>query len=102
MNKQRMYVKPEAILNYLKGEDNLHTLITAQSSQVDLVTTDQNLYEALGSVEDRKEIDINLLVKFLEVVRIKPHEELMNTERKILTDNRVKEIRSMIKEDGKN
>ena len=68
MNKQKMYIKPEAILNYLKGEDKLHTLITTQSTQVDLVTTDQNLYEAMGSVEKRSEIDLNLLVKFLEVV----------------------------------
>ena len=60
MNKQKMYIKPEAILNYLKGEDKLHTLITTQSTQVDLVTTDQNLYEAMGSVEKRSEIDFDI------------------------------------------
>lgn len=97
MNKQKMYIKPEAILNYLKGEDKLHTLITTQSTQVDLVTTDQNLYEAMGSVENRSEIDLNLLVKFLEVVKIMPHIDLVKEERKVLTPERVEEIRALIK-----
>lgn len=97
MNKQKMYIKPEAILNYLKGEDKLHTLITTQNTQVDLITTDQSLYEALGSIENRNEIDINLLIKLLEVVTIMPHNQLMKEERKILTPERVDEIRGMIK-----
>lgn len=98
MNKQKMYLKPEAILNYLKGEEKLHTLITTQNTQVDLVTSDQSLYEALGSVEKREEININLLVKLLEVVTITPHNTLMKEERKILTQERVEEIRGMVKQ----
>lgn len=97
MEKQKMYIKPEAILNYLKGEEKLKTLITAQSSKVDLMTTDQNLYEALGSVEDRSQIDINLLVKLLEVTKIMPHRDYEKEERKILTPQRVQEIREKIK-----
>jgi len=96
MNKQRMYLRPEAILNYLKGEEKLHTLITTQNTQVELVTTDQNLYEALGSVENRNEINLNLLVKLLEVVKICPHEDLDKKERTILTPQRVEEIRGKL------
>lgn len=94
--RQKMYIKPEAILNYLLGEEKLHTLITTQNTQVDLVTTDQNLYEALGSIEDRSKIDINLLVKFLEVTKIKPHEELAKEQRKVLTIERVKQINDLL------
>jgi hypothetical protein len=94
--KQKMYVKPEAILNYLLGEEKLHTLITTQGSQVDLFTTDQNLYEALGSIEDRSKIDMNLLVKFLEVTKIRPHEEIAKEQRSVLTLDRVKVINDLL------
>jgi len=100
-NKQKMYIKAEAILKYLCGEDKLHTLITAQSSQVQLITTDQSLYEALGSVKNREEIDMNLLVKFLEVTRIMPFKEMMKKERTILTPERVEELRSKIDNENK-
>ena len=68
-NKQKLYLKADAIFKYLTGEDNLHTLITTQNTEVELITTDQSLYEALGSV-NRDEIDVNLLVKLLEVTTI--------------------------------
>ena len=92
-NKQRMFISSEALLKFLTGEDKLHTLITTQNSQVELITTDQAIYEALGSVEDRKEIDINLLVKFFEVTKVFPHMELMKEERKVLTPEKVAELR---------
>ncbi|MCM2325184.1 MAG: hypothetical protein NDI94_01875 [Candidatus Woesearchaeota archaeon] len=88
-----MLIKPEAILRYLKGEEKLHTLITTQNDMVQLITTDQYLYEALGSVENRNEIDMNLLVKFLEVTKIVPHEDMTKEARKILTHERVDELR---------
>jgi DNA polymerase III sliding clamp (beta) subunit (PCNA family) len=95
-NKQKMFLRPEAILKYLKGDDKLHTLVTAQSSEVDLITTDQNLYEALGSVENRNEINLNLLVKLLEVTQIVHHKDMLKEDRKILTPDRVEEIRKNI------
>ena len=94
---QKMYLKPEAILRYLTGEDKLHTLITAKNTQVQLITTDQSIYEALGSVEKRDEIDINLLVKLFEVTKIMPHKEFMKQERSVLTPEKVEELRKFIK-----
>ena len=94
--KQKMYLRPEAILKYLRGDETLNTLITAKNTEVDLVTTDQSLYEALGSVEDRSEINMNLLVKLLEVTSIVSHQEMMKEDRKILTEDRVKELRSKL------
>ncbi|MEK6916497.1 MAG: hypothetical protein AABW92_02020 [Nanoarchaeota archaeon] len=95
-NKQKMYLKPEAILKYLMGEEKLHTLITTQNTEVQLITTDQNIYEALGSVDDRSKINLNLLVKMLEVVKIMPHEEMMKEERKILSPERAEELKKSV------
>lgn len=92
-----MYLRAEAILKYLKGDDKLNTLITAQNTEVELVTTDQSLYEALGSIEKRNDIDINLLVKLLEVTTVMPYSEMMKQERKILTEERVNELREKAK-----
>ena len=95
-NKQKMYLKPEAILKYLMGEEKLHTLITTQNTEVQLITTDQNIYEALGSVDDRSKINLNLLFKMLEVVKIMPHEEMMKEERKILSPERAEELKKSV------
>ncbi|MFH2021589.1 MAG: hypothetical protein ABIJ34_09350 [archaeon] len=96
-NKQKMFINAEALLKYLKGEDQLHTLITTQNHMVELVTTDQSIYEALASVEDRKEIDLNLLVKFLEVTKIVSYAESTKETRKILTPERAEELRRKTK-----
>ncbi len=95
--KQKLLLKPEAILKYLMGEDKLHTLVTTKSSELTLITTDQYLYEAMGSIKERSEIDINLLVKLIEVTKVMPHEEFLKEERKILTPEKVEELRGMAK-----
>ena len=101
-NKQKMYLRAEAILKYLMGQEELHTLITTKNTEVDLVTTDQSLYEALGSVKNRDEIDINLLVKLLEVTTINSFKDMMKKDRSILTPERVEELRKKVKEKENN
>ncbi|MBN1502999.1 hypothetical protein JW930_05635 [Candidatus Woesearchaeota archaeon] len=93
IQKEKVFLKPEAILRYLCGNEKLHTLIACKDTTYDLITTDQSLYEALGSVKNRSEIDINLLVKLLEVTEIIPHRQTNKEEREILTPQRVQEIR---------
>ncbi len=95
-NKQKMYLRAEAILKYLMGQEELHTLITTKHTEVDLVTTDQSLYEALGSIKNREEIDINLLVKLLEVTTVNSFKDMMKKDRSILTNERVEELRKKI------
>lgn len=95
-NKQKMYLRAEAILKYLMGQEELHTLITTKNTEIDLVTTDQSLYEALGSIKNREEIDINLLVKLLEVTTINSFKDMMKKDREILTPERVEELRKKI------
>ena len=96
--KNKMYLTAEMILKYLMGDDKLHTIITTKNTEFELVTTDQSLYEALGSVENRNEINLNLLVKLLEVTTVMPFQEMMKQERKILTNERVDDLRNKLKE----
>ncbi|MEA3515170.1 MAG: hypothetical protein U9R34_06840 [Nanoarchaeota archaeon] len=97
--KQRMYLTAESIYRFLlELDDKLDTLILCKSSEVNLVTTDQSLYEALGSVEDKSKINFNKLVKFMEVTELLPFSQTMKKSRQILTDKRVAEIRTLKKE----
>lgn len=95
--KQKMYLKAEHILKYLMGNENMDTLIMCKSAEVGLVTSDQSLYEAVGSVQNREKIDYNKLVKLLEVTEIISFRKDMKKERKILTEERVKELKEKIK-----
>ena len=90
---KRIYLKAAIIHEYLRGNDSLETLIFCNSDRIKFVTTDQSLYEAMGSLEDR-EINMNKLVKLMEVTEVMPFKILMQTDRKILTEERVNEIRN--------
>ena len=68
---QEMKLNSELILKYLIGnDDKSDTLIMCKSSEISLVTTDQALYEALGSIKQYDDFKLNKLVKLLEVVKV--------------------------------
>ena len=95
MNKQtqKMHLKAEAIYKYLMNlNDKLDTLVTCKEDNITLIATDQGIYEALGSIENKEDINVARLIKFLEVVDIYSYKEKFG-DKKILTDERVKEIR---------
>jgi hypothetical protein len=93
IQKQRMYLRAETIYQFLTDEnDELDTLVMCQN-KVNLVTTDQSLYEALGSIDDKGKINFNKLVKLLEVTEVASFKQVMHKERKILKDERVNEVR---------
>ena len=97
-----MYLTAGSIYRFLLAQDDkLDTLILCSSGQIDLLTTDQSLYEALGSFEDRSSIDMNRLVKLLEVTDILSYRRSMAMERPILTENRVDDIRRDLGKDTK-
>lgn len=78
-----------AILRYLITDDEeMDTLIMCKGTRLNLVTTDKAVYEALGSVKPYDGFKLNKLVKLFEVCRIK-----WANEKKILTDERVQELR---------
>ena len=78
-SKQKMYLTANSIYRYLLEEDDeLETLVLCTSSQVNLITTDQSLYEAIGSIQDKSAISFNKLVKLLEVTDILSYRQSMS------------------------
>ena len=96
-NKQAYYLTSEAILKYfLNTSDQIDTLILCKGTEVNIATTDQNLYEALGSIQDFDDFKPQRLVKFFEVVAID------HAPKKILTHERVEELRNIALGGSKN
>lgn len=91
--KQTFYLTSEAILKYfLNKSEHIDTLIMCKGTEVNITTTDFNLYEALGSIEERDNFNLNKLVKFMEVVHIEMGPK------KVLTHERVEELRRLAQE----
>ncbi|MBI4153284.1 hypothetical protein HY497_02060 [Candidatus Woesearchaeota archaeon] len=88
------FLSSEAILRYILGNDEqIETLILCKPEDVELMTTDYNLYEALGSVKPYDNININKVTKLLEVVELISYRQKTNTNKPILKDERVEELR---------
>ena len=94
IQKSTTYLRAHHIVKYLLGDEGLDTRVTCSNES--FVTTDQSLYEALGSIDDKSKINFFKLVKLLEVCKIQSFEESMNQPRKILTDSRVEEIKQQV------
>ena len=96
MQKQKLYLKAGAILKYFLGtSDKIENLILCRNNEIDLVTTDQDLYEALGSIKNYDKFNQRKLVKFLEVVEIGSLKRVKGKERTILSHERVEELRKI-------
>lgn len=95
--KNRSLLTSQAILRFLITEDDkLDTLILCQNTEIDLVTTDFNVYEALGSIRDYDKFKLKKLVKLFEVVDI----QNTNTKKTVLTHERVEELRNLALHQG--
>lgn len=94
---KKLFLKAELIYKYFTGDEKIETLVMCKPNNLELTTTDQSLYEALGSIENKKKIDYNKLVKFLESVDIISFKHSLKKERKILMEERVKEIREYVR-----
>ena len=73
-------------------DEKIDTLLLCKSSEVHLMTTDQSIYEALGSIEDKSQINFNKLVKLMEVTEVSSYVAAMKKPRTILTQTRVDDI----------
>lgn len=98
--KKKAFLAPEAILRYLVTDnDELETLIMCKSSEINLVTSDFALYEAMGSIKSYDDFKLNKLVKLFEVIELAKDKN----PKKILKEERVEELRKLaLKEDDKN
>lgn len=91
-SKQTYYLTSEDILKYFMNmSDNIDTLIMCKGTEINITTTDFNLYEALGSLKERDNFNLNKLIKFLEAVHIE------SAPKKPLTHERVEELRKLTK-----
>lgn len=88
--KQTFYLTSEAILKYfLNKSEQIDTLIMCRGTEVNITTTDFNLYEALGSIVERDNFNLNKLIKFMEAVHVEPGAK------RVLTHERVEELRKL-------
>lgn len=66
------FISSAKLLRYLIGtDDELETFIICNPNKYRFVTTDQELYHALGSVKEYDNFKLNKLAKFFEMVSIK-------------------------------
>lgn len=93
--KHKMILTTPAIYKYFCGiSQKIDDIILCTPKDTLVTTTDQELYEALASIEDRSIIDVNKLVKFLEVVEIDASERIAGKPRTILTPDGAAAIRA--------
>ncbi len=86
---QEVFLNASTILRYLIGnDDQLETLVMCNPANQVFVTTDQDLYDALASMQSYETLNKNKLVKLLESVRVRPVDK-----RVILTHEKLEDIR---------
>ena len=94
--KQKMFVKAETILKYLITDDDAtDTLITCKSSEIDLVTSDHDIYRALASIKQYDKFNLNKMKKFFEVVEIVSYAQTMKRLKPIVKEEDVENIRKL-------
>jgi len=89
-------LKPELILRYLISDhDETDTLIMCNSSKYNLVTTDQNIYQALCCIKPEDSFNMNKLKKLFEVADVHSFKEKFRKAKIIVTEKRVEELRKL-------
>jgi hypothetical protein len=89
---QKIFLNAPTILRYLIGSDQtLSDLIILGSKP--MMTTDKELYEALGSIAKYDDLKPTKLSKLFEVVDVYPHRDLTRTKKPLLTFEKVEAIR---------
>ncbi len=82
--------RASAILRYLIGnDDRLDTLIICNPDRQKFVTTDQELYHAIGSIKEYDDFNLKKLSKLFETVAVRTV-----AKKAILTEDIVEKLRS--------
>lgn len=93
-NQNREFLKAAQILRYLISDDeDMSTKILCNLEQKNFVTTDKELYEALGSIKDYDDFKRAKLTKFFEVVDVYPFKMAAKRVKPILTFKKVEQLR---------
>jgi hypothetical protein len=92
MQQHRIVLKAELIHKFLtQTDDKLDTLIMCKTAE--LITTDQALYEALASIEDKASVNLSKLTKLLEVTDVVSHRNSTRKPRYVLSPERAEKLR---------
>lgn len=92
--KNSVRLNAEIILKYLIGNDEkIETMIMCKNPNVDLATTDKEVYDALGSLRPYDSFKINRLTKFFENVDVHSFRQNTGSEKQVLTFQRADELR---------
>ncbi|HLD04209.1 MAG TPA: hypothetical protein VJG90_00665 [Candidatus Nanoarchaeia archaeon] len=83
---QHLYAE-ELLRYFITTDETLSTLILCNPQQIALVTSDKDLYEALGSIQPEDPFPLNKLTKLLETIHIQ------HQHKQVLTHPRVEELR---------
>ncbi len=101
--KQKYFIKADKILKYLiTDDDETDTLITCKSSEIDLVTSDYDVYQALASIKNYDKFNLNKLKKLFEVVEIVSYAQNMKKQKPILKNDDVERLRKLVLEGKEN
>ena len=94
--KTKLFLTADMILKYIATTDEaIDTLITCKNTDYDFVTTDLEVYNALGSIQSYDQVNINRLKKLFEVTTVDSFEKNSGRPKPILTQEKVGEIRKL-------
>ncbi|MBS3119598.1 hypothetical protein J4475_02135 [Candidatus Woesearchaeota archaeon] len=90
-----VHLSADSILKYLLGTDEaIATMIKCKSPDMQIVTTDLELYQAAGSLQKYDDVPVSRFAKLLEVVDITSHRQITGNEKPVLTHQHVDVLRT--------
>lgn len=92
--QRTIYLTPENLIRYLTADDEIDTLVNCKNTEIDILTYDFDLYEALGSLNPNDEIKMHRLIKLLECVDVLPYRKTTGRAKPVLTNYRVEQLRN--------
>src|SRR3989338_7073030 len=93
---QSYALRADIILRYLiTADDATDTLITAKSSEINLVTTDFEIYRALACIRQEDAFNLNKLRKLFEAVAVMSYEHQTGKKKPILKEADVEATRAL-------
>ena len=93
-SKPKISLTSATILRYLIGNDEkVDNMIILGVAGHDLVTTDKEIYEAIGSIDKFDGFKPTKLSKLFEMVDVYPFRDLAHAQKPVLTFEKMDEIR---------
>ena len=90
------FLAADGLLKYLLGtSERIDTMITCKAPSAVLMTTDNELYQAFGSLKRYDNVNRARIAKLFEAVDVFSHRKEKKAEKKILTHERVEELRKL-------